>query len=882
MAERIEARGLTREQVEASRRQHGANVFTKRRRKSFWQVFISNLNDPVIKVLLLALAFHLILLFFHNADWVETVGIALSILLATMISSCSEYGSEAAFGRLCDGYGVALCRVRRESILELPTTEVVVGDVVLLSAGERIVADGVLLSGALSVDQSPLTGESREIEKYPKGRKRGEKNGPSDPSTLLAGCAVLSGEGEMLVTAVGDATVLGGISGELQTETRESPLKRRLTRLAGQISLVGYVTAGLCALAFLFYQLVIGADFDVTEILTRVKNLPYMADILLHALTLALTVVVVAVPEGLPMMIAVVLSANIRRMIRDHVLVRKPAGLEAAGSMNILFTDKTGTLTRGRLTLSSILTCEGELESVRALSARCGELFERLSLAAHANSGAVRGEREGRAAALGGNATDRALLTAFLPFSAPTWSVTSRLPFDSDRKYAATALEGGRVLITGAPERLLPHVKQAVGYDGRRRALAKAAFLARVQARAAAGERAIMICEGSEMPTEAGLSGELTLLAAVTFADPLRPEAKSTVRTLQGAGVQVVMMTGDSKETAAKIAAACGILGRDGLVLEGRELAAMQDAEIAEILPRLAVICRALPSDKSRLVRISEGAGLVVGMTGDGINDAPALKLSDVGFAMGSGTQVAREAGDVVVLDDNLASISKAVLYGRTIFKSIRKFITLQLIMNFCAVGISIIGPFIGFDSPVTVVQMLWINLIMDTLGGLAFAGEAPMPYYMKEAPKGRDEPILTGGLAARIATLTVFTVALSVLFLTLPAIRSFYRESEGNICLLTAFFALFIFAGVFNCFNARTDRVRMLSGVGKNPLFLLIMALVGAVQIAFVYLGGAVLRTVPLSPRELLLTLALAALVLPIGFLHLCARRLWGKKALY
>jgi calcium-translocating P-type ATPase len=643
----------------------------------------------------------------------------------------------------------------------------------------------------------------------------------------------------------------------------------------------GYVLAVICALAYLVRGLLPSGGWSVSEILIRMRDLPYMSGLLLRALTLGLTVVVVAVPEGLPMMIAVVLSANIRRMMRDRVLVRKPAGLEAAGSMNILFTDKTGTLTAGQLSLSGVLTADGDHRELAGLAEKGRGLLERIKLCAYANSGAVRGERNGHPAALGGNATDRALLTAFLPFSAPVYGVNRRLPFDSNRKFAAAELNDGRILVTGAPEKLLPLVRGGVGCDGRKKPFEKAVFLARVRDRMAAGERVILLCEGDRMPTDR-LEGELTLLCAVAFSDPLRSEAREAVRTLRGAGVQVVMMTGDGKETAAEIAAACGILQRNGVVLEGSELAAMSDAEITDILPRLAVICRALPADKSRLVRLAEAAGLVVGMTGDGINDAPALRLADVGFAMGSGTGVAKDAGDVVILDDNLSSICRAVLYGRTIFKSIRKFITLQLVMNFCAVGISVIGPFIGFAAPVTVVQMLWINIIMDTLGGLAFAGEAPMPYYMKESPKRREEPILTRGIVGRIAFLSSAVVALSVFFLTSPWVRSFYRESEGDICLLTAFFALFIFAGVFNCFHARSDRVRMLAGVGKNKGFLLIMALVAAVQIAFVYLGGAVLRTVPLTVGELVFTLELSLVIVPLGFLHVCARRLWGKGGLY
>ncbi|MBQ9098948.1 MAG: calcium-translocating P-type ATPase, PMCA-type [Clostridia bacterium] len=873
-------RGLEESEVEESRRRHGANVLGTVGRKRIWRVFLSNLGDPVIKVLLLALAIHLVLLF-RNADWLETVGIAVSVLLATLISTLSEYGSENAFVKLNESCGADRCRVRRVQIREIDATEVVVGDIVLLGAGERIPADGILLSGQLTVDQSTLTGESREMEKRP--WRRGEGVTPNAPGAVLAGCTVLSGEAVMRVCAVGDHTVLGGISGELQGDTRESPLKHRLTRLARQISVVGYVAAAICALAFLFHALVLDAGFDRAEMLIRLRDFSYMADTLLHALTLALTVVVVAVPEGLPMMIAVVLSSNIRRMVRDHVLVRKPAGIEAAGSMNVLFTDKTGTLTAGKLTLSGILTAEADFSSVQELSRIAPELFSRLAVAVYGNSGAVRGQRDGAAAALGGNATDRALLTAFLDYDAPAFEIVARQPFDSARKFAASALADGRVLVTGAPERLAPHLQDAFGGDGAVRTFSKNGFLARVKSRMQAGERLLLLCEcpSGQMPGER-IGERLTLLAAIAFTDPVRPEAKVAVRTLQGAGVQVVMITGDGRETAAGIATACGILGHHGVVLTGDELAALSDEAVKALLPRLAVIARALPTDKSRLVRLSEELGLVVGMTGDGINDAPALKLADVGFAMGSGTQVAKEAGDVVILDDNLASICRAVLYGRTVFKSIRKFITLQLVMNFCAVGVSMIGPFIGFEAPVTVVQMLWINMIMDTLGGLAFAGEAPLAYYMKESPKKRDEPILTRALVGRITVLTLFTVGLSVFFLKSEWVRGLYRASEGDLCLLTAFFALFIFAGVFNCFNARTDRARMLEGLGRNRAFCLIMTLVGAVQLVMVYLGGAVMRTVPLTARELAVTLGLAALVLPVGFFHLVGRRLWGKKGLY
>ncbi len=879
--------GLTPQQVEDSRKRYGSNLLTARKKKSFWRQFFSNLGDPIIRILLAALALNLLFSFWGGTDWYENAGIALAVFLATLISTLSEYSSESAFSRLTEECDKITCRILRRGqahetacACELPIGEVVVGDTLLLEAGEMIPADGRLIKGRLLVDQSAMTGESREIEKSP-APPSDTPLSPGDTASLFRGCTVLSGQGVMQVSAVGDATFLGHISEEVQEDKRESPLKRRLSELAHQISHLGYVAAALVGIIYLINSFLFDSSFDTAVMLSKITDWRYVWQELFAALTLGLTVLVVAVPEGLPMMIAVVLSANIRRMVRDHVLVRKPEGLEAAGSMNILFTDKTGTLTTGKLTLSGVLTASCDYKSVHALARRAPMLFERIALAANANNGAVRGESDGGIAALGGNATDRALLRAFLPFPTPDFAVAESLPFDSATKFSAVRLANGLVLVTGAPDRLIPFAKHALGEGGERLTLSRAAFLARIRTRMAGGERLVLLCEGSEMP-HGGACKELTVLCAMAFTDPLRAEAKHAVRTLQGAGVQVVMITGDSKETATGIATASGILSGDRVALEGSELARLSDEEVKALLPRLAVVARALPADKSRLVRLSESLGLVVGMTGDGINDAPALKLADVGFAMGSGTQVARDAGDIVILDDNLASVCRAVLYGRTIFKSIRKFITLQLVMNFCAVGISIIGPFIGFESPVTVVQMLWINIIMDTLGGLAFAGEAPLDYYMKERPKRREEPILTRALAGRIAYLSLCNVLLSVFFLTSPWVRAFYREGEGELCLLTAFFALFIFAAVFNCFNARTDRVRMLEGLSRNRAFLAIMALVAGVQIAFVYLGGAVLRTVPLTPRELLVTLELAALTLPLGLVHLIARRLNGKDGLY
>ena len=907
MSERLSPTPLTPQEVEASRQANGSNHLSAKRRKSILRQFWSNLGDPVIRILLGALGINLLFsLTGEGVDWFETGGIALAVLLATLISTLSEYGSESAFLRLSDACSRVSCRVRRRltdsaatpTVCEIPLGEAVVGDIAVLGAGEMIPADGILIRGALQVDQSAMTGESREVEKLPprRGTLPPKDPTPADGWALFRGCMILGGGGEMLVTRVGDQTFLGRISEEVQTDTRESPLKLRLTKLAAQISRLGYVAAALVAVVFLLGVFLLDSGFDTAIILQKLSDWRYVWKQLFHALTLGLTVLVVAVPEGLPMMIAVVLSSNIKKMVKDRVLVRKPVGIEAAGSMNLLFTDKTGTLTEGRLSIGRIVTGDGKgYRDVASLRREAPGLFGRLAAGCLHNTSSTAGKGDdGRLRALGGNATDRALMDAVLPFGEDPREVSFRIPFDSARKTSCALIRSGRqnvLLVKGAPERLLGHLTDTYRSDGKKVSLDKTALIQRIHAMTAGGGRVILCAEaagsGVRLPSparlEAGEYGPLTLVCALLLTDRIRKEAPAAVQKLRRAGIHVVMMTGDNRDTARAIAESCGILGQGvDTVVDSEELSRMSDDRIREILPRLGVIARALPTDKSRLVRIAQEAELVVGMTGDGINDAPALKRADIGFAMGAGTQVAKDAGDIIILDNNLASIVRAVLYGRTIFKSIRKFITLQLTMNFCAVGVTMICPFLGYEAPVTVVQMLWINLIMDTLGGLAFAGETPLPSYLEEKPKRRDEPILNRYMIGEIAWLGCFTVALCLLFLKLPAITSQFRTAADSIYLLTAFFALFIFASVFNCFNARTDRLNILAGLSRNKGFCLIMIAVLTVQILFVYVGGAVLRTVPLTVHEMKTTFLLALTVFPAELVRKLWRRLSGKSEGY
>ena len=851
--------GLSDEEVLSSREKHGKNTLSTRRRKSFLSHFFSNLKDPVIKILLCALAVDLIFVF-RGGNIAETLGIAISVFLATLISTLSERGGEQAFARLSERCSASSVRARRSgTVVSLPIEDVVVGDILIVGAGEQIAADGLLISGSLSVDQSAMTGESAEIEKK---TSRSDSLSPTAPSSLLRGCTVLSGEGEMRVLRVGDKTALGEISQEVQIDTRESPLKIRLAKLAKQISRLGYLAAILVALTSLWSSFVIESGFNRELIYMKLSTPSFFIEKLLAAFMLGLTVIVVAVPEGLPMMIAVVLSSNIKRMIRDNILVRKPVGIEAAGSMNILFTDKTGTLTYGKPTLEEIILADlSSFESASQMAKKLPSGFSLYNISCRNNTSAELSGGE----ILGGNSTERALLESVKRFPAPRGiSLLSKLPFDSSNKYSAVTLGDGRTFVKGAAEKLLPGIKYALNKSGEEVPFSRYSydFIKRISELSQKGGRIVLVAYSH---TKSSTTKDLTLICAVHLRDTLRREARESVEELKNAGIQVVMITGDSKDTASAIATKCGILDRRGIVLSSDELARIDDTELRRILPRLAVVCRAMPTDKSRLVRAAQELDLVVGMTGDGINDAPALRRADVGFAMGGGVQVAKEASDIIITDNNLSSIAKAVLYGRTIFKSIRKFITLQLTMNFSAVGVSMICPFIGIESPVTVVQMLWINIIMDTLGGLAFAGEPPLASYMKEKPKRRDEAILNRYMVNQILLLGGSTIALSIAFLRSPYITSHFRYAEDNIYLLTAFFAFFIFSSVFNCFNCRTDRRRLFAGIAQNPGFCLIMSAVCTIQIAFIYLGGEVLRTTPLDLSELGFTMLLALLVFPI-----------------
>ena len=847
--------GLTNKEVIEQRKKYGSNEITKAKQKGMIKLFLESLGDPIIKILLIALGIKTMFLF-HDFDWFETLGIVIAILIASLISTISEYGSEAAFKRLQLESSKLKCKVKRNNqIQEISIDEIVVGDLVLLQTGDKIPADGIIKSGSVLVDESSMNGETKEKEK-----RVGDK--------LLRGTVIYAEEAYMEVTEVGNKTLYGKMSQELQETGQDSPLKIRLKELAKFISKIGYVSAVLVAISYLFTEIVIANSFNLEKILTTITDFPTIMNLLIYALTLSVTILVVAVPEGLPMMITLVLSSNMRRMLKNNVLVRKMVGIETAGSLNILFTDKTGTLTKGKLQVIGFL--DGSLTTYQTEQ----EIEKHKFLHEHVknnclyNNGSKIDENN---IPVGGNITDRAILEFIHSDKTKRYQKIKITPFDSKNKYSSTIIDIGKRInyIKGAPEKLLPLCKTYVTKYGQKEIITqKTKIEMEVKKHTQKGIRAILLAYNDNYSLER--LERLTLIGIIYIKDEVRQEAKEGIELVQNAGIQTVMITGDNKDTAVSISKEIGILKEnEDLVLTSEELKQLTDVEVKEILPKLKVVARSMPQDKSRLVRLAEEENLVVGMTGDGVNDAPALKKADVGFAMGSGTEVSKEASDIVILDDNFMSIANAILYGRTIFKSIRKFIIFQLTINLCAVSLSIIGPFIGIETPVTVIQMLWINMIMDTLAGIAFSYEAPLKSYMKEPPKPKNEKIMNAYMYSEIIFTGIYSSLLCIFFLKSPWITSLYRTDPSNRYIMTAFFALFIFMGIFNCFNARTPRLNLLSNLNKNKVFILIIIFIIVVQLYLIYYGGNLFRAYGLSLRELLITIALASTVVPIDWLR-------------
>ena len=853
-------KGLNTDEVKESRKKYGNNSITGKNKTTFLSLLIETLGDPIIKILLIALAIKTIFLF-KDFDYFETIGIVIAILVASVISAISEYGSNKAFERMQEESSKINVRViRNNNITSITIDDIVKGDIIILSSGDRVPADCILTKGKLSVDESSINGETKEAKK----ESISNINNYTDKNKVYRGTTIYDGEAYAKVVEVGMNTMYGKMAKELTEVSDESPLKIRLNRLAKTISKIGYIAAILISLAYLFSKIFILNNFNI-ELIKSTLTLNKFLSYLLEALTLAVSVLVMSVPEGLPMMITLVLSTNSKKMLKDNVLVRKMVGIETAGSLNILFTDKTGTITKGKMEVVSIL--DGDLNEYYLLDELNDKYKTYIEDSLIYNNESEIDSETGKV--IGGNITDKALRIFAKKSKDHNIKIFDKLPFNSTNKYSSTIIikENKKIkLIKGSPDKIIKNSLNYITKNNEKKILDKEKLLNIIENKTRKGLRAIALSFSDSIYPIDSIRRN-TLIGIIFIKDDIREEAKDSIRLIKEAGVNIIMVTGDSKETASNIASEVGIIdnSRD-LVITSKELEKYTDEELKKNIKNIKVVARALPEDKKRLVNITKELGLVTGMTGDGVNDSIALKKADVSFAMGTGTEVAKEASDIVILDDNILSISKAILYGRTIFKNIRKFIIFQLTVNLSAVSLALIGPFIGVPSPIGVIQMLWINMVMDTLAGLAFSYEVPRKEYMRELPKRKEENILSKYMLNEIFVSGIYSLIICLLFLKLPIIDTIFLNNNHK---MTAFFTLFIFLAVFNAFNARTERINIFAHLKENKMFLLIILFIIIVQISIIYFGFNIFNTTRITLLEFIIVLLISITIIPIDFIR-------------
>lgn len=861
-------KGLNKDQVEQSRKLHGDNIIHEAEQETFWDKFKGAFDDPMIKLLLVIAAIMAIMAVMGYAEFGEIIGIVISVLLVTGISAKTEIASDNEYRKLKDSTKKEVCKVHRDGkVVELEINELVVGDLVIIQSGDKIPADGYLYQGELRVDNSALNGEAEECRKvavsdfkaYKELAMTADVTGDTfvDAHSLFRGAVVFNGEGIMEITKVGMKTMMGAMAEDMADDEVESPLKVKLAKLASQISMFGYIGSVVIALALLAHKVVIAggfADYFANGGVMVFKDV-------LEAIMLAVVIVVMAVPEGLPLMIAIVLMRNTAKMLQNNVLVRKPIGIETAGSLNILFSDKTGTITKGELEVVEFF--DGNLKDSYKDGSKIKEM---MALCIGKNTGSM---FDANGKVIGGNATDKALLN-FLTQAEMNkledLKVEKSQGFNSANKYSASQLSG-KTVYKGAPERLLTKATKMLDENGNVVAIDKKKINDKIDRLAERAMRVLSFAYSESELIEDTLPDDLVMVGFVGIRDDVRPEAKQAIKEVQNAGVQVVMITGDRKETAVAIAKEAGLLNsKSDVALTSEELNKMSDKEVKAILPNLKVIARALPTDKSRMVKLAQELNLVCGMTGDGVNDAPALKRADVGFAMGSGTDVAKEAGAIVILDDNFKSIENAILYGRTIYNNILKFIKFQLTINVGAVAVCAIAPFFGIEEPLKITHILWINLVMDGLGALALGSEPALKKYMLEKPKSRTQSIVSAKMMNQILFAGAWVAVLSFAFLKAPFFINMFANTEEH---MTAYFSMFVLCAVFNGFNVRSNTINIFEHIKENMSFLKVMGVIVIVQAALTLVGGELFSCTPITVKHWLVIIAMAFTIIPVDMIR-------------
>lgn len=834
-------KGLNDQQVRQSREKYGNNVIPDSEPTTFWTEFKETFSDPMIKILLFIAGLMVIMFFLGYAEIYEPIGTVVAVLIVAFVTAKTGVASDKKYRELKNSTKKDVCKVYRNSMVTvIEVDDVVVGDKVLLQSGDKIPADGILVEGDLRVDNSALNGEAEECKKTATDvstEMKDEITGDTfvDKYSLFRGAVVFDGTGILDVRKVGLKTMMGKMAEEMQEDEVDSPLKVKLGKLAHQISTFGYMGAVVIAIFYMVYFVLSAGGIEQylamgwTEILKNV----------IDAVSLAIVIIVCAVPEGLPLMISLVLMQNTSKMLDHNVLVRKAEGIETAGSLNILFSDKTGTITKGMLEVVEFFMPNGNTIPMNELSLH-SKIKALLDISIGKNTASM---FDANHRVIGGNATDQALMkfigeeTYNVLTTESEYSVNNSQGFNSSNKFSQVEInELGKTFYKGAPEKFLSVATRALDEDGNEVELNFDEINEKINALASKAMRVLAFGYSNSQMTENTINDDVVLIGFVAIRDDVRPEAKMAIKEVIDAGIQVVMITGDRLETAVSIAEDAGLIqNQSDKALTSIELNRLSDDEIKSMIKDIRVIARALPTDKSRMVRICQEMNLVVGMTGDGVNDSPALKRADVGFAMGSGTEAAKEAGKIVVLDDNFRSIKDAILYGRTIYHNILKFCKFQLVINVAAVVVSAIAPFFGVDEPLKVTHLLFVNLVMDGLGAIMLGNEPAKEKYMEEAPRRRDESIISKKMMAQILTMGTWLVVISFVFLKLPFFDQFFDTEEQK---LTAYFVLFILSALFNGFNVRDEKFAIFSGLNENTGFLKVFFLIIAVQACIVNAG--------------------------------------------
>ena len=845
--------GLTSQEVEQSRLEHGENVLTPPKRQSMWRLYLEKYEDPMVRILLVAAVISLVLAFVRQ-DFVETIGIIAAVILATTVGFYFERDAIRRFNVLTQLGEEQLVKVIRSltpapsptgegshnTIVEIPRREVVVGDIVLVETGDEVPADGQLLECTdLQVDESSLTGEPLANKRL---EVRGERleNTAYPANILLRSSMVMSGSGCYVVTAVGDKTEIGHVARQATELTDvKTPLNLQLSRLAKLISKVGAIVSTASFIIFL------GHDFLTNSLWLHSTDYLAMLEIVLRYFMMAVTLIVMAVPEGLPMAITLALALNMRRMLKSNNLVRKLQASETMGAVTCICTDKTGTLTQNKMTVVEMREEQGERRDTSS------ELYKAIALNTTATHDV-------------GNPTEQALLRWLMEKGVDyqrireEHPITARQPFSTERKYMTTTC-GKTTYIKGAPEVVMDMVTPSDLFQFTE------------------AKEQLLHWQQHAMRTLA-IAKDKSLLAIVAISDPLREEVPTAISQCRQAGIDVKIVTGDTKETALEIARQIGI---DGKSVTGSEFAALSDEEALNIVGDLRVMSRARPTDKQRLVALLQQRGEVVAVTGDGTNDAPALNRAHVGLSLGSGTSVAKQASDITLIDDSFQSIVQAVMWGRSLYKNIQRFIFFQLVVNVAALLLVLFGSFIGTELPLTITQILWINLIMDTFAAMALASLPPSREVLEEQPRNQQAFIISRAMFRGIAVIGgLFFIGLGAIcwMIEKHPILVAVHLGLSPIQAQTVFFNIFVMLQWWNLFNARMlgschSAFRRLWACEG---FLIVLALVLMGQWLIVTFGGQMFRTVPLSLEIWTYIIIGTSPVLWIGEIYRWIQRKW------